>query len=52
MGVSKLKSSVLLDEELLRFMELLELLEEKRTAFNSLIEQVVQTFMLSKLFVF
>ncbi|XP_056897923.1 coiled-coil domain-containing protein 115 [Takifugu flavidus] len=39
MGVSKLKSSVLLDEELLRFMELLELLEEKRTAFNSLIEQ-------------
>lgn len=42
MGVSKLKeSSVVLDEELLRFMDLLELLEEKRAAFNSLIEQVV-----------
>lgn len=43
MGVSKLKEScVFLDEELLRFMDLLELLEEKRAAFNSLIEQVVQ----------
>lgn len=43
MGVSKLKeSSVVLDEELLRFMDLLELLEEKRAAFNSLIEQVVR----------
>lgn len=52
MGVSKLKNSVLLDEELLRFMELLELLEEKRTAFNSLIEQVVKKFTLSKPFVF
>lgn len=42
MGVSKLKeSSVFLDEELLRFMDLLELLEEKRAAFNSLVEQVV-----------
>lgn len=42
MGVSKLKDScVFLDEELLRFMDLLELLEEKRAAFNSLIEQVV-----------
>lgn len=41
MGVSQLnESSVFLDEELLRFMDLLELLEEKRTAFNSLIEQV------------
>lgn len=43
MGLSQLeKSSVMLDDELLRFMELLELLEEKRTAFNSLIEQVVK----------
>lgn len=30
---------MVLDEELLRFMDLLELLEEKRAAFNSLIEQ-------------
>lgn len=42
MGVSKLnESSVFLDEEVLRFMDLLELLEEKRAAFNSLIEQVL-----------
>lgn len=41
MGITKLEeSSVLLDEQLLRFMEQLELLEEKRAAFNSLIEQV------------
>ncbi|XP_054464488.1 coiled-coil domain-containing protein 115 [Anoplopoma fimbria] len=33
------KSSVLLDEKLLCFMEQLELLEEKRAALNSLIEQ-------------
>lgn len=31
---------MLLDEQLLRFMEQLELLEEKQAAFNSLIEQV------------
>nr|ACQ58122.1 Coiled-coil domain-containing protein 115 [Anoplopoma fimbria] len=33
------KSSVLLDEKLLCLMEQLELLEEKRAALNSLIEQ-------------
>uniref|UniRef100_H3DC47 Vacuolar ATPase assembly protein VMA22 n=1 Tax=Tetraodon nigroviridis TaxID=99883 RepID=H3DC47_TETNG len=37
---SKLKEScVFLDEEVIRFMDLLELLEEKRAAFNCLIEQ-------------
>lgn len=41
MGVSESEeSSLLLDEKLLRFMEQLELLEEKRATFNSLIEQV------------
>lgn len=41
MGVKELEqSSLLLDEKLLRFMEQLELLEEKRAALNSLIEQV------------
>lgn len=42
MGVSKLDepSFLLLDEKLLRFMDQLELLEEKRVALNSLIEQV------------
>ena len=41
MGVSKLEeSSLLLDEKLLRFMDQLELLEEKRATLNSLIEQV------------
>ncbi|XP_059188721.1 coiled-coil domain-containing protein 115 [Centropristis striata] len=40
MGVSELeKSSLLLDEKLLRLMEQLELLEEKRATLNSLIEQ-------------
>ncbi|KAM6930073.1 coiled-coil domain-containing protein 115 [Lycodopsis pacificus] len=40
MGVSELaESSVLLDEKLLRFMDQLELLEEKRATLNSLIEQ-------------
>lgn len=40
MGVSQLEeSSLLLDEKLLRFMDQLELLEEKRAALNSLIEQ-------------
>ncbi|XP_005914759.1 coiled-coil domain-containing protein 115 [Haplochromis burtoni] len=40
MGVSESEeSSLLLDEKLLRFMEQLELLEEKRATFNSLIEQ-------------
>ncbi|XP_034064863.1 coiled-coil domain-containing protein 115 isoform X2 [Gymnodraco acuticeps] len=33
------ESSLLLDEKLLRFMDQLELLEEKRAALNSLIEQ-------------
>lgn len=42
MGVSEVEeSSLLLDEKLLRFMEQLELLEEKRATFNSLIEQVL-----------
>ncbi|XP_070766979.1 coiled-coil domain-containing protein 115 [Enoplosus armatus] len=40
MGVSQLEeSSLLLDEKLLRFMDQLELLEEKRATLNSLIEQ-------------
>ncbi|XP_073326526.1 coiled-coil domain-containing protein 115 [Pagrus major] len=40
MGVSELEeSSSLLDEKLLRFMDQLELLEEKRATLNSLIEQ-------------
>lgn len=40
MGLSELEeSSLQLDEKLLDFMEQLELLEEKRNAFNSLIEQ-------------
>ncbi|XP_076596220.1 vacuolar ATPase assembly protein VMA22 [Chaetodon auriga] len=40
MGVSELEeSSLLLDERLLRFMDQLELLEEKRATLNSLIEQ-------------
>ncbi|KAM8862519.1 coiled-coil domain-containing protein 115 [Spinachia spinachia] len=40
MGVSESwESSLLLDEKLLRFMEQLELLEEKRASLNSLIEQ-------------
>ncbi|KAL7398868.1 hypothetical protein ABVT39_016322 [Epinephelus coioides] len=40
MGVSQLEeSSLLLDEKLLHFMDQLELLEEKRAALNSLIEQ-------------
>nr|XP_020472349.1 coiled-coil domain-containing protein 115 isoform X2 [Monopterus albus] len=40
MGVSELdESSLLLDEKLLRFMDQLELLEEKRVTLNSLIEQ-------------
>ncbi|XP_062420851.1 coiled-coil domain-containing protein 115 [Pungitius pungitius] len=40
MGVSESEeSSMLLDEKLLRFMEQLELLEEKRASLNSLIEQ-------------
>ncbi|KAF7656039.1 hypothetical protein LDENG_00046980 [Lucifuga dentata] len=40
MGLSELEeSSLQLDEKLLDFMEQLELLEEKRKAFNSLIEQ-------------
>ncbi|XP_074537974.1 coiled-coil domain-containing protein 115 [Halichoeres trimaculatus] len=40
MGVSKLEeSSLLLDDKLLCFMDQLELLEEKRAALNSLIEQ-------------
>ncbi|XP_063320920.1 coiled-coil domain-containing protein 115 isoform X2 [Pelmatolapia mariae] len=40
MGVSESEEfSLLLDEKLLRFMEQLELLEEKRATFNSLIEQ-------------
>ena len=43
MGVSELEeSSSLLDEKLLRFMDQLELLEEKRATLNSLIEQVTQ----------
>lgn len=42
MGVSKLNDAfVFLDEEVLRLMDLLELLEEKRAALNTLIEQVV-----------
>ncbi|XP_034027381.1 LOW QUALITY PROTEIN: coiled-coil domain-containing protein 115 [Thalassophryne amazonica] len=42
MGLSELEEScVLLDEKVLRFMEQLEVLEEKRAALNSLIEQVV-----------
>lgn len=41
MGVTELEeSSLLLDEKLLRFMDQLELLEEKRATLNSLIEQV------------
>lgn len=41
MGVSELEeSSMLLDEKLLRFMDQLESLEEKRATLNSLIEQV------------
>ncbi|XP_045911990.1 coiled-coil domain-containing protein 115 isoform X1 [Micropterus dolomieu] len=40
MGVTELEeSSLLLDEKLLRFMDQLELLEEKRATLNSLIEQ-------------
>uniref|UniRef100_UPI003AABBA42 coiled-coil domain-containing protein 115 n=1 Tax=Centroberyx gerrardi TaxID=166262 RepID=UPI003AABBA42 len=40
MGLSELEeSSLLLDEKLLRFMDQLELLEEKRATLNSLIEQ-------------
>ncbi|KAM9350915.1 coiled-coil domain-containing protein 115 [Symphorus nematophorus] len=40
MGVTELEeSSLLLDEKLLRFMDQLELLEEKRSTLNSLIEQ-------------
>ncbi|XP_068454222.1 coiled-coil domain-containing protein 115 [Clinocottus analis] len=40
MGVSELEtSSMLLDKKLLRFMDQLELLEEKRATLNSLIEQ-------------
>lgn len=40
MGLSEVdEASVLLDETLLRFMEQLELLEEKRASLNSLIEQ-------------
>ncbi|XP_029291429.1 vacuolar ATPase assembly protein VMA22 [Cottoperca gobio] len=40
MGISELEeSSLLLDEKLMRFMDQLELLEEKRAALNSLIEQ-------------
>ncbi|XP_026188173.1 vacuolar ATPase assembly protein VMA22 isoform X1 [Mastacembelus armatus] len=40
MGVSELEeSSLLFDEKLLRFMDQLELLEEKRATLNSLIEQ-------------
>ncbi len=43
MGKSELEeSSLLLDEKLLRFMDQLESLEEKRATLNSLIEQVVQ----------
>lgn len=45
MGVKELEqSSLLLDEKLLRFMEQLELLEEKRAALNSLIEQVRHSY--------
>lgn len=41
MGVSELEDcSRLLDEKLILFMDQLELLEEKRAALNSLIEQV------------
>lgn len=41
MGVTELEEpSLLLDEKLLRFMDQLELLEEKRASLNSLIEQV------------
>lgn len=41
MGVTELEeSSLLLDEKLLRFMDQLELLEEKRATLNTLIEQV------------
>lgn len=44
MGVSEEeKSSLLLDEKLLCFMEQLELLEAKRATLNSLIEQVAKT---------
>lgn len=39
MGVSEEESSLLLDEKLIRFMDQLELLEEKRATLNSLIEQ-------------
>ncbi len=42
MGVSELEDvSLSLDEELLRLMDQLELLEEKRATLNSLIEQVI-----------
>lgn len=41
MGLSEMEESCLqLDEKLLRFMDQLELLEEKRATLNSLIEQV------------
>lgn len=41
MGGSELEDPrVKMDEKLLRFMDLLELLEKKRAALNSLIEQV------------
>lgn len=50
MGVSESEeSSLLLDEKLLRFMEQLELLEEKRATFNSLIEQVPVVSLLIKI---
>lgn len=53
MGVSELdKSSLLLDEKLLRFMDQLELLEEKRLALNSLIEQVAHEAILLLYFYF
>lgn len=43
MGKSELEeSSLLLDESLLRFMDQLELLKEKRATLNSLIEQVAR----------
>lgn len=42
MGLSELdESSLQLDEKLLRFMDQLELLEEKRASLNALIEQVL-----------
>lgn len=41
MGLSEVEElSLQLDEKLMLFMDQLELLEEKRKAFNSLIEQV------------